>query len=130
MNKNTLEAIQALVSQSIPFICLEVRGTNADYIEYISQKDGKKASFSWLALACETLGDQAQQIAVSTDLPKGVTVTKLGEGRDAPKQVAMADGSAFVPPYKKGQKILVVIGDFERDKGVTKIKAKSIQVIE
>ena len=78
--------IESMLFQSIPFIIVEIRGANPDSMEYTSKKDGQKAEFHWMSLACEGVGSDSKQYPVSVDLEKGQKVIKLGEGRDAPRQ--------------------------------------------
>lgn len=115
MKKNQLEiAAQACIAKSLPFIYVEYRGFKAETIKYTDKK-GKAAEFEKVTLACETLGEDSQQLAISRDL----TVEEK------------AIGSANLKsPYKKGDRLFVVIRGYATQFGKAEATAASVEKVE
>jgi len=112
--------VGGLLATGIPFVLLEARGCKPESINYTSKVDGKKASFSYNELPCETLGESSKQVSVRLDLPKGSTLAADG-------RVLNDKGEPVPSPFKKGDKVLVVVKGIETKMGQTKIQAIQVE---
>jgi len=120
--------LQALISQSIPFVIGEFRGYSLEVVPYVSKKDGKQMTFQFFQLSMETKSEQATAFRVGWDLPKGATVnqnqiTKTWEAFNA-------DGTPFQWPFKKGDTVVILIHELENVDRQQKIKARTVEILE
>jgi hypothetical protein len=115
MNKAQLNATtQGCINASKPFIIVEHRGGKAETIKYTDKK-GKSAEFSKFTMSCETLGDDATQLAISRDLTE-----------DEKK----VDVKTLKSPYKRGARLFIVLSGYNMAMGKAEARAISCEVIE
>jgi len=106
--------IKKLIEKSIPFLIVDYRGFKAETIEYTNKK-GKAASFDKMTLACETLGEESQQIPITRDLTEDE------------KRIGVANCK---PHYKKGDRLLVILTSYANQYGRAEARALSVELIE
>jgi len=112
MTKQQQDTINALIGASLPFIVGEWRGMNVETIKYTDKKTGRAAEFSFINHTLETLGARCVPVSAREDLRKGET----------PDLVTR--------PFKKGDRIIVVIRDMKQERGSTVIRASEVKSLE
>ena len=107
MTEAEKKAALELLAQGKCVMIGEFRGGKAERIDYTDKKSGKRAHFNRVAHAFET-GASGEQARVTERMPDD------------------ADVKAHVVPFKKGQRLLVVVEAIDVEKGNRTIAASEL----
>jgi len=111
MSAQTTKTIEGLIAKSVPFLLLEFRGGKPEQIKYTDKKSGKQAAFEQMVVACETIEENSRQLTVKMELNE---------------EQKKNGWQSAVLPFKKGQRVLVVLRSYAESFGKAEAAAMSM----